>query len=40
VELLGGDGAHDQQVQGALDEVGGFGHGRLGYLQERIRRVL
>src|SRR5688572_26598270 len=26
VELLGGDGAHDQEVERALDEVGWFGH--------------
>jgi hypothetical protein len=35
-----GDRAHDQEVEGTLDEVGGFGHVALGYLQETMAGVL
>jgi hypothetical protein len=36
VKLFGGDGTHDQKVEGALDEIGGLGHAGLGYLQENL----
>src|SRR5439155_11625636 len=40
VQLLGGDGAHDQQVERALNEIGRPGHGDLVYLQEKMVTVL
>src|ERR1044071_131732 len=35
VELLAGNGAHDEQVEGALDEIGGLRHVRLPWLSTR-----